>query len=180
MTAPGPEGRPYACAEPPGGANPVSTGARPPDFRVHDLCRRWVEVQMANSFTNSGGALEEAASGSAGSEGSAASAEWLPPAPAIPVPAWMRGGASFYFAANRFEPGCGVLPYRPTGFLRADAESRRASYYQLMSGIACEYGLPVGVFDAMIIIESTSELQSLMRISYAVFCLKKKKLIQKE
>src|SRR3546814_17521302 len=100
--------------------------------------------------------LEQAASGSAGSEGSAASAEWLPPPPAIPVPAWMRGGASFDFAANRFEPGCGVLPYRPPRFLRADAESRAASYSQLMSGIACEYGLPVGVFDAMIIIESTS------------------------
>src|SRR3546814_11874705 len=93
--------------------NPVASGARPPDFRVHDLSRRWVEFQMANSFKNSGVALEQAASGSAGSEGSAASAEWLPPAPAIPVPAWMRGGASFDFAANRFEPGCGVLPYRP-------------------------------------------------------------------
>ncbi|EPR17168.1 hypothetical protein RLDS_03695 [Sphingobium lactosutens DS20] len=154
MTAPGPESRPDAAAEPPSVPNPVSTGARPPDFRVHDLSRRWVEFQMANSFTNSGVALEQAASGSAGSEGSAASAEWLPPAPAIPVPAWMRGGASFDFAANRFEPGCGVLPYRPTGFLRADAESRRASYYQLMSGIACEYGIPVGLFDAMIIRES--------------------------
>src|SRR3546814_10893031 len=28
--------------------------------------------------------------------------------------------------------------------------------------------------------EHTSELQSLMRISYAVFCLKKKKLVQKQ
>src|SRR3546814_2291937 len=146
---------------------------------------------MANSCTNSGVALGQSASGSAGGAASAASAEGLPPAPAIPVPAWMRGGASFDFAANRFEPGCGVLPYRPTGCLRADAESRRASYYQLMSGIACEYGIPVGLFDAMIIRESryrtdalspknrseehTSELQSLMRSSYAVFCLKKKK-----
>src|SRR3546814_7604480 len=47
-----------------------------------------------------------------------------------------------------------IFPYRPSGFLRADAESRRASYYQLMSGIACEYGIPVGLFDAMIIRES--------------------------
>src|SRR3546814_13301037 len=109
---------------------------------------------MANSFTNSGVALEQAASGSAGSEGSAASAEWLPPAPAIPVPAWMRGGASFDFAANRFEPGCGVLPYRPKGFLRAEAESTCASYYQLMSAIACEHGLQVGLLDAQIIRES--------------------------
>src|SRR3546814_18266095 len=76
MTAPGPESRPDAAAEPPSVPNPVSTGARPPDFRVHDLSRRWVEFQMANSFTNSGVALEQAASGSAGSEGSAASADW--------------------------------------------------------------------------------------------------------
>src|SRR3546814_6484069 len=37
MTAPGPESRPDAAAEPPSVPNPVSTGARPPDFRVHDL-----------------------------------------------------------------------------------------------------------------------------------------------
>src|SRR3546814_11191152 len=53
MTAPGPESRPDAAAEPPSVPNPVSTGARPPDFRVHDLSRRGVEFQMANRFTNS-------------------------------------------------------------------------------------------------------------------------------
>jgi len=123
-------------------------------FRVHNLSRQWVEFQMANSFANRGSALEQAAAGSAENEGLGAPDGWLPPTPAISVPAWMRGGASFAIAADRFEPGCGGLPYRPTGFLRADAESRRASYYQLMSAIACEYGIPVGLFDAMIIRES--------------------------
>src|SRR3546814_14700785 len=33
MTAPGPESRPDAAADPPSVPNPVSTGARPPDFR---------------------------------------------------------------------------------------------------------------------------------------------------
>src|SRR3546814_9365018 len=83
----------------------LSTGARPPDFRVHDLSRRWVEFQMANSFTNSGVALEQAASGSAGSEGSAASAARLTPAPANHVPAWLRGGGSLALAAHRSDQG---------------------------------------------------------------------------
>src|SRR3546814_1675804 len=38
-----------------------------------------------------------------------------------------------------------------------------------------EFGLPAGVYPAGRSEEHTSELQSLMRISYAVFCLKKKK-----
>src|SRR3546814_12728861 len=42
MTAPGPESRPDAAAEPPSVPTPVSTGARPPDFRVHDLSRRYI------------------------------------------------------------------------------------------------------------------------------------------
>ncbi|MFY0091934.1 lytic transglycosylase domain-containing protein, partial [Acinetobacter baumannii] len=41
-----------------------------------------------------------------------------------------------------------------TGFLTSDAEMRRASYYDMMSNIACQYGIPVGLFDAMIIRES--------------------------
>src|SRR3546814_5731983 len=109
----------------------------------------------------------------------------------------MRGGPIFASASPRYVPDCSAAPYRPTGFLRSDAEFRRATYYGLMSNIACEHGIPVGLFDAMIIRESqyqpniyspknafgltqlrseehTSELQSLMRISYAVFCLKKK------
>src|SRR3546814_1081826 len=42
-------------------------------------------------------------------------------------------------------------------------------------GVRAEDGLPVGA--AVRSEEHTSELQSLMRISYAVFCLKKKKNI---
>src|SRR3546814_8231639 len=46
----------------------------------------------------------------------------------------------------------------------------------LWAGIFEEAGLPQGVFNLVNRSEEhTSELQSLMRISYAVFCLKKKK-----
>ncbi|MFC4595627.1 transglycosylase SLT domain-containing protein [Sphingobium tyrosinilyticum] len=46
---------------------------------------------------------------------------------------------------------CGTVP---TGFLAPDAESRRQTYFALMSRSACEHGLPIGLFDAMIIQEN--------------------------
>ena len=66
----------------------------------------------------------------------------------------MSGGLAFAAAASRYSSGCRSNAYRPAGFLSAAAESRRFGYYGLMSGIACEYGIPTGLFDAMIIRES--------------------------
>ena len=57
-------------------------------------------------------------------------------------------------ATMTFVPGCGAAAYRPTGFLAGAAERRRAAYYGLMSSVACEQGIPVGLFDAMILRES--------------------------
>lgn len=125
--------------------------AIPLDFRVHDLSRRWVEFQMADSFR----ALPENGGESGDAPLSAAPIDGTVPAmTAIPVPLWMHGGAMVSAAAPRFVPGCAAVPYRPTGFLEPDAEDRRAGYYALMSNIACEHGIPVGLFDAMIIRES--------------------------
>lgn len=76
------------------------------------------------------------------------------PVSAISVPLWMRPGSVLSGETWGFVPGCASPGYRPTGFLRSDAELRRASYYGMMSRIACEYGIPVGLFDAMIIRES--------------------------
>lgn len=130
------------------------------DFKVHDLSRRWVEFQMANSFGS-----ENAASLPSDDEGSfvhggggppdgSPAQMAVPPAASIPVPLWMRGGSVFASAATSYVPGCYTPGYRPAGFLAADAETRRASYYGMMSNIACQYGIPVGLFDAMIIRES--------------------------
>ncbi len=80
--------------------------------------------------------------------------ERLEPVSTIPVPLWMRPGAVLSGETWRFVPGCASPSYRATGFLSSDAELRRASYYGMMSRIACEYGIPVGLFDAMIIRES--------------------------
>ncbi|WP_242128531.1 lytic transglycosylase domain-containing protein [Sphingobium sp. Sx8-8] len=76
------------------------------------------------------------------------------PASATPIPSWMTGGQVHSSASPRWVPGCLPLSYQPAGFLTADAETRRQAYYGLMSEIACEYGIPVGLFDAMIIQES--------------------------
>ena len=134
--------------------------ALPSVFRVHDLSRRWVEFQMADSFS---AAPEAPMRTDGGDPFSYIGTEQLsvprfttavPAAGSIPVPLWMRGGAIFASAVSRYVPECFAAPYRPTGFLRSDAEFRRATYYGLMSNIACEHGIPVGLFDAMIIRES--------------------------
>lgn len=80
--------------------------------------------------------------------------ELVAPMSGISVPMWMRPGSVLPEETWRFVPSCASSGYRPTGFLRPDAEWRRASYYGMMSRIACEYGIPVGLFDAMIIRES--------------------------
>lgn len=70
---------------------------------------------------------------------------------AIQIPLWMRGSPpNLQFVPD----GCSQLAYRPSGFLDADAERRRAAHFGLMRDIACQYGIPVGLFDAMIISES--------------------------
>lgn len=131
-----------------------------PDFKVHDLSRRWVEFQMANSFAGERAAPtpieDEDPFAHIGVAQPGALAEQMPTPPpsSIQVPLWMRGGPVFASAAYSYVPGCFTPDYRPTGFLASDAEMRRASYYGMMSNIACQYGIPVGLFDAMIIRES--------------------------
>ncbi|HEX7855100.1 MAG TPA: lytic transglycosylase domain-containing protein [Sphingobium sp.] len=66
----------------------------------------------------------------------------------------MRGGLAFSTAAAGFVPGCAASDYRPSGFLDPETEARRIGHYAMMRRIACEYGIPVGLFDAMIIRES--------------------------
>lgn len=114
-------------------------------FRVHDLSRQFVEFQMANDFAamNSGLAAPDQYV-----------ADRVAPISSIAVPLWMRPGGSS-FTPSQFVPGCAPLPYRPSGILGNAAEQRRETYYEMMSAIACEQGIPVGLFDAMIMRESS-------------------------
>src|SRR3546814_14348024 len=84
-----------------------------------------------------------------------------------------------------------LFPY--TTLFRSHADQRAQRRAQLVGDVADEGGIhPVGAFQCFVAVaqgafdadavtdierseEHTSELQSLMRISYAVFCLKKKK-----
>src|SRR3546814_2880252 len=68
----------------------------------------------------------------------------------------------FRSRGDRDDPRCAEQPARLDGAVRGGGGARRTA------GLRRLYGDPRSE-------EHTSELQSLMRISYAVFCLKKKK-----
>ena len=94
----------------------------------------------------------------------------------LPVPAWMEPSAgqgartrlryfqppspeiapsrlSLAFHAEASPSGCLRAKYRPNG-LKAETEMRRSHYYALMAEIACEVGVPVNLFDALLTQES--------------------------
>ena len=142
-------------------AGPTDAVSGEAAFRVHDLSRRWVEFEMRNSFQAlrpEGGPAVVAEDpfahvGVAQMDLSPPSRSHRLPAP-VAIPAWMREGLAFSTSGASFVPQCAASAYRPAGFLSAAAESRRFGFYALMSNIACEYGIPTGLFDAMIIRES--------------------------
>lgn len=74
----------------------------------------------------------------------------------IAVPGWMRAPllSSLPMAGASFVPGCMAVPYRPSGFLPLHVEARRRTAYDAMSAAACEAGIPVGLFDALVLSES--------------------------
>lgn len=108
-------------------------------FLLHDLSRQLVEYRMAQEF---------------GSQSHvAANLPTVSPVSSIELPPWMK--IAPMEAAHVIDAsGCAPIGYRPAGFLKPEAEARRAVYYGLMSAIACEQGIPIGLFDAMIIRES--------------------------
>ena len=117
----------------------------PDAFQVHDLSRRYVQFRMQQEMAASGAAptgtppLNQQTAGIASFS-------------SIQVPGWLRGGSAVQPIS--FKAGCAPLAYRPSGFLARSAEARRSAYYGMMSAVACEHGIPTGLFDAMIIRES--------------------------
>ncbi|ODU79760.1 MAG: hypothetical protein ABT10_19885 [Novosphingobium sp. SCN 63-17] len=51
-------------------------------------------------------------------------------------------------------PACEQVAYRPTWWLPHIVEARRAIYYPAMAQVACEFGLPARLLDAVIAQES--------------------------
>ncbi len=117
----------------------------PSAFQVHDLSRRYVQFRMQQ---------EMAAAACAPAVAAVATGETtsVPAFSSIQIPGWLRGGSAVQPIS--FKPGCAPLAYRPSGFLARSTEARRAAYYGMMSAVACEHGIPTGLFDAMIIRES--------------------------
>ncbi len=86
----------------------------------------------------------------------------------IDVPMWMRTGKAAgasriaWPGGNRsFDETCAPPLFRPRRDLGFRTEQRRAALYPLVSAIACEHGLPVGLFDALIAQESRYRLDAL-------------------
>src|SRR3546814_3686052 len=75
--------------------------------------------------------------------------------------------AALFFVARAFEPAHPGL-----GYLRSFAEAAMVGGLADWFAVTALFRHPLGLPRSE---EHTSELQSLMRISYAVFCLKKKK-----
>jgi hypothetical protein len=123
----------------------VEPSPLPDAFQVHDLSRRYVQFRMQQEIAAAAVAPVGAPNMSGEPAGVAAFSS-------IQVPGWLRGGISVQPVS--FKPGCVPLSYRPSGFLARTAEMRRAAYYGMMSSVACEQGIPTGLFDAMIIRES--------------------------
>lgn len=76
------------------------------------------------------------------------------------VPAWMRGGQSVFDkyyvppASALMSAECRNPVYRPYPGLSRTAESRRRLHYAEMAMAACEAGVPVELFDSLIVQES--------------------------
>lgn len=125
--------------------SPDTAGAPPlpASFQVHDLSRRYVQFRMQ----------QEMAAAAAAPSATVSEPALVAAFSSIPVPGWLRGGIGPVPQVT-FKPGCAPLSYQPSGFLTRSAEARRAAYYGMMSAVACEQGIPTGLFDAMIIRES--------------------------
>lgn len=82
------------------------------------------------------------------------------------IPHWMRGrhaeSLTIPSLPHRFESGlmqgsfehCEGALYAPTWWLSRDVESRRAVHFETVAAIACEFGIPTALLDAIIAQES--------------------------
>lgn len=105
--------------------------------------------ELAADFDSKSGAVFS----SAGAQVSALTAT------TIEVPLWMQTGIPMSrisagpAAFTRFvpsSPNCSAGPYRPRYDIGSAAEARRANIFPLIASVACEHGLPVGLFDALV------------------------------
>lgn len=76
------------------------------------------------------------------------------------IPTWMRGGQAVFDkyivppASVLMSTDCRNATYRPYPGLSRTAESRRRLHYGEMAAAACEAGVPVELFDSLVVQES--------------------------
>ena len=92
----------------------------------------------------------------------------LPSSSSIAVPAWMRAGRVAFGDATPTAPmpgasalACGASAYRPRPDLGWRAEARRVRLYPIIAQVACDAGVPVGLFDALVAQESRYDVTAL-------------------
>ena len=81
------------------------------------------------------------------------------PTDRLSVPAWMRrGGTTPSVAPIPVVPAmsttCGAVVYRPLPGVSGAVEARRSAYFYMMASAACEAGIPLELYDALILQES--------------------------
>lgn len=115
-------------------------------FELRDLPRRRVEQDMFAVLT-------DALPATAADLPAELSIPSVSARSSITAPRWMVAPRTPWKVRNAWR-GCHLTAYRPSGLLDALAEVRRFRLHGLVRDIACDHGLPHGLFDALIISES--------------------------
>lgn len=141
---------PASAAEKPG---PVLEGLGRNAFADFALVEGGVSGAMRDAFVEHGLQRDEAGSGAR-------------PEPEMGPPRWLRQRGIERFAQADIPQGfslggttgsfahCDRAPYVPTWWLSREVEGRRAYYFDMMAAVACEYGIPTTLLDAVIAQES--------------------------
>src|SRR3546814_10333798 len=88
------------------------------------------------------------------------------------------GSLEMFFPTLFDSPAARISAFVDFGNVFKDVDAFDAGELRVSTGVALMWRAPVGPISISRSEEHTSELQSLMRISYDVFCLKKKKYTQ--
>lgn len=113
----------------------AADGHMQPEFAIHDVGRRSATLERADHHSAQG----------------AKGMQTLPLGPIVDIPRWTIAGPAM---GAQDQADCAGSLYRPAGFLHFAVERRRSYHYPIMRRIACDHGLPVALFDAMILRES--------------------------
>jgi soluble lytic murein transglycosylase-like protein len=97
------------------------------------------------------------------------------PTDGLSIPLWLQTGVAAFAGSPASTPylasspavsppsfqGCGDSTYQPRHDLPSSTQARRAKLFPLVAQVACEAGIPVGLFDALIVQESRYQMGAL-------------------